>query len=88
MVLVLDQWQEGHVNAAPARFIQEFKGETMNHEKLRTIVDQIGPKANPEIDRDLEILKLEKELGFQKLVLSIHNTIDSITPENIVDQFY
>jgi hypothetical protein len=56
LVLVLDQWQEGHVNAAPARFTQDFKGETMNHEKLRKIVDQIGPKQNPEIDRDLEEL--------------------------------
>jgi hypothetical protein len=40
-----------------------------------------------EIGRDLEILKLEKELGFQKMVLSIHNTIESITPENIVSGF-
>lgn len=40
-----------------------------------------------EIDRDLEILKLEKEISFQKTVLSVHKTIDFITPENIVNGF-
>lgn len=39
------------------------------------------------IDRDLEILKLEKEISYQKMVLSIQKTIDSITPENIVKGF-
>ena len=39
------------------------------------------------IDRDLEILKLEKEISYQKLVLSIQKTRDSITPENIVSGF-
>lgn len=41
-----------------------------------------------EIDRDLEILKLEKEISYQKLVLSIQKTKDSITPENIVRGFF
>jgi len=40
-----------------------------------------------EIDRELEILKLEREISYQKLVLSVHRTTDSITPENIVSGF-
>jgi hypothetical protein len=40
-----------------------------------------------EIDRDLEILKLEKEISYQKLVLSIQKTKDTITPENIISGF-
>lgn len=40
-----------------------------------------------EIENDLEILKLEKEISYQKLVLSIQKTKDSITPENIVSGF-
>jgi hypothetical protein len=40
-----------------------------------------------DIDRDLEILKLEKEISYQKLVLSVQKTKDSITPENIVSGF-
>ena len=37
-----------------------------------------------EIDRDLEVLKLEKEINYQKLVLSFQKTKESITPQNIV----
>lgn len=40
-----------------------------------------------EIERDLEILKLEKEISYQKLVLSVQRTKESITPENIVNGF-
>jgi hypothetical protein len=40
-----------------------------------------------EIDRDLEILKLEKEINYQKLVLSFQKTKESITPQNIVNGF-
>lgn len=36
-----------------------------------------------EIERDLEILKLEKEINYQKLVLSFQKTKESITPQNI-----
>ena len=36
------------------------------------------------IDSDLEILKLEKEISYQKLVLSIQKTKEEITSENIV----
>jgi len=39
------------------------------------------------IDHDLEILKLEKEISYQKLVLSIQKTKDTKTPENIVSGF-
>ncbi|KQB41304.1 DUF6327 family protein [Flavobacterium aquidurense] len=37
-----------------------------------------------EIERDLEILKLEKEINYQKLVLSFQRTKESITPQYIV----
>ncbi|WP_348800159.1 DUF6327 family protein [Flavobacterium adhaerens] len=40
-----------------------------------------------DIDRDLEILKLEKEISYQKLVLSFQKTKDSVTPQNIVKGF-
>ena len=40
-----------------------------------------------EIDRDLEILKLEKDINYQKLVLSFQRTKESITPQNIVNGF-
>lgn len=39
------------------------------------------------IERDLEILKLEKQISYQKLVLSIQKTADAVTPENIVNGF-
>lgn len=37
-----------------------------------------------QIERDLEILKLEKELNYQKLVLSIQKTKESLTLPSIV----
>lgn len=40
-----------------------------------------------EIECDLEILKLEKEIAYQKLILSIQRTKDSITPKNIICGF-
>ncbi|MBS7255219.1 DUF6327 family protein [Flavobacterium branchiicola] len=40
-----------------------------------------------ELDRDLEILKLEKEINYQKLVLSFQRTKESITPQKIVNGF-
>ncbi|KRD11380.1 hypothetical protein ASE21_06635 [Flavobacterium sp. Root901] len=40
-----------------------------------------------EIDRDLEILKLNKDINYQKLVLSFQKTKESITPQNIVNGF-
>jgi hypothetical protein len=40
-----------------------------------------------EIERELEILKLQKEINFQKLVLSFEKTKESITPQKIVNGF-
>ncbi|OXE97020.1 hypothetical protein BC749_101509 [Flavobacterium araucananum] len=37
-----------------------------------------------EIERDLEILKLEKDINYQKLVLSFQRTKESITPHSIL----
>ena len=37
-----------------------------------------------EIDRDLEILKLQKEIDYQKLSLSIEKTIDGLTPHSMI----
>lgn len=37
-----------------------------------------------EIDRDLEILKLQKEIDHQKLALSVEKTIDSLTPSSLM----
>lgn len=37
-----------------------------------------------QIDRELEILKIEKEISYQKLVFGIQKTKESFTPKNIV----
>jgi hypothetical protein len=37
-----------------------------------------------QIDRQLEILKIEKEISYQKLVFGIQKTKDSLAPKNIV----
>jgi len=37
-----------------------------------------------EIDRDLEILRIEKEFSYQKLINGVQKTKDSFTPQNIV----
>lgn len=36
-----------------------------------------------EIDRDLEILKLEKEINYQKMLLSIQRTKESFSERNL-----
>lgn len=41
-----------------------------------------------EIERDLEILKLEKEINYHKLVLSFQKTKEGITPQKIVNGFF
>nr|WP_294931580.1 DUF6327 family protein [uncultured Flavobacterium sp.] len=41
-----------------------------------------------EIERDLEILKLEKEINYQKLVLSFQRTKEGITPQKIIIGFF
>jgi hypothetical protein len=40
-----------------------------------------------QIENDLEILKLEKEIEYQKLVLSFQKTKESFTPQGIVNNF-
>lgn len=40
-----------------------------------------------DIDRDLEILKLEKEIHYQKLLLSIQKTKESFEPKNIINNY-
>ncbi|MGL2992867.1 DUF6327 family protein [Flavobacterium sp. TSSA_36] len=40
-----------------------------------------------EIDRDLVILKLEKEIHYQKLILSFQKTKESFEPKNIIDSY-
>ena len=40
-----------------------------------------------QIEKDLEILKLEKEIEYQKLVLSFQKTRESFTPQGIISNF-
>lgn len=40
-----------------------------------------------EIDRELEILRLEKEINYQKLILTVQKTKESFTPQNLVSGF-
>lgn len=40
-----------------------------------------------EIDRDLEILNLEKEIHYQKLLLSVQKTKESFEPKNIINSY-
>lgn len=37
-----------------------------------------------EIDRDLEILKLQKDIAYEKVSLSVEKTIDDLTPGNML----
>jgi Family of unknown function (DUF6327) len=40
-----------------------------------------------EIERELEILKLEKEIHFQKLIYNFQKTKECLEPKNIVSGF-
>ena len=40
-----------------------------------------------QIDRELEILKLEKDIEYQRLLQSIQQTKDSLTPQKMVRNF-
>jgi Family of unknown function (DUF6327) len=40
-----------------------------------------------DIDRDLEVLKLEKEIHYQKLLLSFQKTKESFEPKNIINSY-
>ncbi|MFV8368787.1 DUF6327 family protein [Flavobacterium sp. LB2R40] len=37
-----------------------------------------------QIDRELEILKMEKEISYQKLIFGVNKTKESFSPQNIV----
>jgi hypothetical protein len=41
-----------------------------------------------EIERELEILKLEKEIHLQKLILSYERTKDALSPENMISDLF
>lgn len=41
-----------------------------------------------EIENDLEILKLEKEINYKKLLLNVDKTKESIFPSQSVSKFY
>ena len=41
-----------------------------------------------EIERELEILKLEKEINYQKLILSGQKMRESLTPQKMVSNFF
>ncbi len=40
-----------------------------------------------QIERELEILKIEKEINYQKLVFGVQKTKESFMPKNIVKNF-
>lgn len=40
-----------------------------------------------EIEKDLEILKLEKDIQYQKLLLNIKKTRESFTPQGMINEF-
>jgi len=40
------------------------------------------------IDSDLEILKVEKEISYQKMILNIQKIKEAVTPQNIVRGFF
>ena len=41
-----------------------------------------------EIELELEILKLEKELNLQKIILDYEKTKESLLPKNIIKSFF
>ena len=40
-----------------------------------------------QIDRELEILKIEKEISYQKVVLGFHRTKESLTLNHLLNNF-
>ena len=50
-------------------------------------MEQIKYSSYAQIETDLEILKLEKEIEYQKLVLKFQQTKDNITPQSLVNNF-
>ena len=41
-----------------------------------------------DIDRDLEILNLERQINYQKLVLSVDKTKESLLPSNLISGLF
>ncbi len=41
-----------------------------------------------EIELELEILKLERELNLQKIILNVEKTKESLLPKNIIKSFF
>ena len=50
-------------------------------------MEEIKYTSYAQIERDLEVLKLEKEIEYQKLVLKFQQTKDNITPQSLVNNF-
>ena len=50
-------------------------------------MEPIKYSSYAQIERDLEILKLEKEIQYQKMVLKFQQTKDNITPQRMVNGF-
>ncbi|NGY36703.1 hypothetical protein FQU23_004160 [Flavobacterium sp. XN-5] len=40
-----------------------------------------------QIDRELEILKIEKEISYQKIVLGYHRTKEGLAPHHLLNNF-
>ncbi|TDE04881.1 DUF6327 family protein [Flavobacterium hiemivividum] len=40
-----------------------------------------------QIDRELEILKIEKDISYQRIVLGYHRTKESIAPHHLLNNF-
>lgn len=40
-----------------------------------------------QIDRELEILKIERDISYQRIVLGYHRTKESITPYHLLNNF-
>jgi hypothetical protein len=40
-----------------------------------------------QIDRELEILKIEKEISYQKVILGYHKTKESVAPNHLLNNF-
>ena len=50
-------------------------------------MEPIKYSSYAQIEKDLQILKLEKEIQYQKLVLKFQQTKDNITPQSVVNNF-
>lgn len=58
-------------------FLKSFLTINYGHQKIFIL---------REIDRDLEILKLQSEIHFPKIALSIKKTKENLSPKNILNE--